>query len=401
MSLKGGKGMAKGVLSLCFMAVIFGVGCVHTAESVPELKCRADEVLKQENVSARAHVDVVFELVDRLLAEKKDNEAEPYLIQGLKLFPWNLRYQMCYAELLQNKGEQKQAEEKAALVLENGESDELVGRARRLLKLPQLQDFPALCRVEGTNACIVLLPFPSCDQWLVSCLRDKLAAELKVPVFVQTAQIRDFTFSRDRRQKVVEGMRNQLMKNVGDEKVVEGMKELGLTENDLEKDEPVTNLMRLLVAGSGKMSAQEFDAFLRDAEGQDPQWDAGQMLALLTRTVETCRRKSVAYIGLTPHDIYAKDYNFVFGWSGPQGAIVSYRRFAADFKQDVPNQARLVKRTLMQCLSSAGFVYGIERCTDPTCARAYPNSLSEHDAKKGTLCSECKKKFVAVFGQAE
>ncbi len=111
------------------------------------------------------------------------------------------------------------------------------------------------------------------------------------------------------------------------------------------------------------------------------------------------RRKNVAYLGITSVDIYARDYNFLFGWANRLCGIMSYCRFTADFNDDIPNQERLVKRALMQSQSSVGLIYGLKRCTDPTCARAYPNSLSEHDAKKGTLCSECRKNFRTTFGQ--
>jgi len=35
-------------------------------------------------------------------------------------------------------------------------------------------------------------------------------------------------------------------------------------------------------------------------------------------------------------------------------------------------------------------MFGLPRRTDPTCARAYANSLAEHDAKKVKLCPQCQ-----------
>ncbi|HOF12452.1 MAG TPA: hypothetical protein PK248_07045, partial [Treponemataceae bacterium] len=48
-----------------------------------------------------------------------------------------------------------------------------------------------------------------------------------------------------------------------------------------------------------------------------------------------------------------------------------------------------IKRTVMQALSSAGFVIDIPRCTTANCSRAYPNSLEEQDRKEAYLCDEC------------
>ena len=147
-----------------------------------------------------------------------------------------------------------------------------------------------------------------------------------------------------------------------------------------------------------KMEA--FKAYLEESKGKNPQWNAGQLLDVLIRAVRPHRRRNVAYLGITAVDIYAKNYNFLFGCASRKGCIISYRRFTANFNGETPNQKRLVKRTFMQCLSSIGHIYGIERCTNPRCARAYPNSLSEHDAKEGSLWEKCKNEFRKIFEQS-
>ena len=57
------------------------------------------------------------------------------------------------------------------------------------------------------------------------------------------------------------------------------------------------------------------------------------------------------------------------------------------------------QRALKQALSSVGQIFGVPRCTDPTCARAYPNGLAEFDAKQLQYCSQCQqanaKRFAA------
>jgi len=251
----------------------------------------------------------------------------------------------------------------------------------------------------GTNCCVVLIPLQGCDKWLISRVQEGLASELHIPVLIQTAEVKETPFGRDRRQKTIAGMRQNLKQNLKDETIAEGMNKLGMKPDALDNDDQVVKLMRYLVLNeSGKEDVTKLVVFLQESRGKDPQWNADQLLASLSQAVDPCRRKDIAYVGLTPNDIYAKEYNFLFGWSATRGAIVSYRRFTADFNKSLPNKDRLAKRTLMQCLSSVGLVYGLERCTDPTCARAYPNSLSEHDAKKGTLCDECRENFKARLG---
>jgi len=388
--------MARTRAAACLFACsLRGLVC-YSEESTQELRAKADAVLEQTNVSARSQVEVVFQLADRLIAEKRQDEAEGYLLQGLQLFPWNLNGQIRYAELLNQKGDAQKAKEKAALVLENGETDELSERARKILGHQPPDAFSAISALPGADCRVVLVPLQGCDNWLIRRVQAGLASELHVPVHIQTAALKEVACGRDRRQKIIAGMRRQLQQNLNVESVSEGMSRLGLKVESLDDDDLVVKLMRHVVSKeNGKEAVSKLVALLQEARGKDPQWDADQLLALLSQAADACRRENVAYVGLTPNDIYANDFNFLFGWSNSRGAIVSYRRFTADFSKEQPNRERLVKRTLMQCLSSVGHVYGIARCTDPTCARAYPNSLSEHDAKKGTLCSECRDNFRA------
>jgi len=389
------------VISLAVLLVLTLTTHVFSEQArlipLEELRAQADEVLRQSNVSARKDIEVVFKLVDRLLAENQQEDAEKYLVKGLEHFPWNLKYQVVYTEMLSKKGQQKKAEERAALVFKYAETDELIEWARKILRKDPLAKFAGISTLPGTDYCVVLIPFQECDKWLIARMKDELSTTLRIPVFIQTINTKYPPYSRDRRQAALSRLRKQLIEKVNDIQVADGMKNLGLTQEDLKEDDNVMKLMRYLLRKSGAEATAQFDTFLKDSTGKDPQWDADQLQGTLFQTVDPYRRKNVAYLGITPVDIYAKDYNFLFGWANTSGGIMSYSRFTADFNNDLPNQDRLVKRTLMQSLASVGHIYGIKRCTNPTCARAYPNSLAEHDAKEGKLCSECSNGFRAKF----
>ena len=390
------------VISLALVLVFTLTAYVFSEQArvipLEELRAQADEVLRQSNVSARKDIEVVFKLVDRLLAENQQEEAEKYLVKALEHFPWNLKYQMVYAEMLSKKGQRKKAEEKATLVLKHAETDELIEWARKILRKDPLAKFTGISTLPGTDYCVVLVPFQECDKWLVGRIKEELSITLGISVFIQTINTKYPPYSRDRRQAIINRLRKQLIENINDIQVAEGMKTLGLNKEDLKEDGNVVKLMKYLLRKSGAEATGQFDTILNDSTGKDPQWDADQLQATLFQAVELYRRKNVAYLGITPVDIYAKDYNFLFGWANTSGGILSYRRFTADFNNDIPNQDRLIKRTFMQSLASVGHIYGIGRCTNPTCARAYPNSLSEHDAKEGKLCSECSNGFRTKFG---
>lgn len=364
------------------------------------LRNKADSILDQSNVTARRDIGVVFELVDRLLEEGLE-DAEHYLVEGLKHYPWNLKYQLIYAELLAKGGRLPQAKEKAYFVLQHGETDDLIERARKLLDDKPLPTFDGIVSIPGSNHCVVLVPLKEADVWLVVELKSQLSAVLGIPVYIQTIEADYPPFGRDRRGAILNQMRRKLKEEIDDPSVAKALKDLRINPKDLDDETILLRVMRDLMTNAGPEAYPEFLAHLEQTRGKDPQWNADQLQFVLFRAVEPYRRGNVAYLGITSVDIYAEDYNFLFGWANPQGGVMSYRRFTAGFNDEIPNQARLIKRSLMQCLSSIGHIYGIERCTTPTCARAYPNSLSEHDAKNGALCSQCASGFKRIFEQAD
>ena len=95
----------------------------------------------------------------------------------------------------------------------------------------------------------------------------------------------------------------------------------------------------------------------------------------------------VGVLAVTDQDVTRGEMNFLFGWVDRESnaGVMSYARFKPGAKKKT-----LTERAVKQALSSTGFVLGIDRCKTAACARAYPNSLEEHDAKPGTLCSVCQ-----------
>jgi predicted Zn-dependent protease len=364
-----------------------------TTLTTEALKEKADKVLSLANVSARTEISVIFELVDRFLEEDRLKDAEKYVARGLQHFPWNLKYQMTYAEILEKKGMHAEAKEKAELVFKHAETDELIDRSRKFLNTYRKTQFPAISAIETDRFSLVLIPFVDCDKWLLIRIKEDLAAILGIDVYIQTVNVDPPPANRDMQQLMIDTLRKRLIKQAGDAQVTAGLKELGLSRSDLSEEENVLKIFRNLMQKYNPDELKAFEAHLKESAGKNKQWDADILQGLLFKAVRPFRRKKVGYLGVTSLDIYAKDYNFLFGWASPLGGIMSYHRFKADFNEEIPNKERLVKRTLMQCLSSAGFIFGVERCTTPTCARAYPHSLAEHDAKDAKLCPVCRNRF--------
>ena len=134
------------------------------ASELDQLRQKADAVLAQSNVSAGRDIGIVFELVDGVLEEDHSEEADKYIVQGLKHFPWNLKYQMIHAELLAREGKLDKANEKADLVLQYGEAEDLIERARKLLDKSPLPAFTQIRSLPGTDHRVVLGPLQECDK---------------------------------------------------------------------------------------------------------------------------------------------------------------------------------------------------------------------------------------------
>jgi len=392
------------VISVIFIATIILISTSVLSEEKPssdleKLREKADDVLKQTNVSARSDIDVVFQLIDRLIEENQKDEAERYIIKGLQHFPWNLKYQMIYAEMLDKKGKKEEAKEKASLVYQYAETDELLILASKFLNKDPLPEFSKISTLPGTDHCVVLIPFMESDKWLIMRIKEKLSTTLGIPVYIQTINTTYPPFSRDRRQVAINELRNMFTQNMNDVKITKAMKELRLTKKDLEKTDNILKLMKYFLKDSGSEAIKDFDERMEELKGKYPQWNSDQLLTILFRAVKPYRRKNVAYLAVTSVDIYAKDYNFLFGWANRSGGVMSYHRFTSQFNNEAPNRERLLKRIFMQSLSSIGHIYGLKRCINPKCARAYPHSLAEHDAKDGTLCSQCRNGFKEIFGK--
>jgi predicted Zn-dependent protease len=389
------------LILILLTASVFGEQVQPTTLTTEELKQKADKVLLLDNVSARSEIGVVFELVDRLVKENSLKDAEKYVARGLEHFSWNLKYQMIYAEILEKNGSHAKAKEKAELVFKYAETDELIDRASKLINTYSETQFPEIFAIEKPEFSLVLVPFGDCDKWLLIRIKADLAEILGIAVYIQTVNISPPPANRDMRQRIIESYRAILIEKIDDPQVTHNMKILALNQAALSEEKNVLNLMRNIMSTARLDARKEFENQLKEAAGKNKQWDADILQGLLSKAVKPFRRKKVGYLGVTPLDIYSKDYNFLFGWAGRSIGIMSYHRFKADFNEEIPNKERLAKRTLKQCLSSAGWIFGVQRCTTPTCARAYPHSLTEHDAKDAQLCTACSDGFKTVFRSNE
>lgn len=205
---------------------------------------------------------------------------------------------------------------------------------------------------------------------------------------------------RDALGETLRRMRTALMKRVESPEVKRALAKIGLSTGELAADQNLLAVERWLRAETGgPVAVAAFDASIRLATLRQ-QWDAALIREQLKTRLEQFRKKGVAYLAVTRLDIYADDHNYLFGQAEGDLGVFSYARYRAEFFGETPLRSRLTTRVLKQALASAGHAFGVERCTDPGCARAFCISLEEHDAKSDVLCAACKAGFERAFRAA-
>lgn len=371
--------------------------------TLSELQPRVDKLLAlKDAVKIRRNVADIFALVDLLLAENRQEEAATYLSAALTHNAWALEYQMKYAELAEQRGEFDIARQKATLVLEFAEQDELVLRAQSLLGLAPLSPMAPIQRIMANTTTLVLVPIGNVDRCVLYELGGEIGNALSVPVIVCDAGANVPPAARDPVARYINTVRTNLTSAMKDDPVLAlFLKQRGLTEASLQETDAVIEACRQLSFRGGNTNAlSQFDARLRELRQESRQWDINKLLRSLKVYVRQYVNRHTYFIGVTRLDTFADQNNFIFGTAENNGrhAVISYHRFTAAFSGDSPSRKRLVERAFKQVLSSFGFMLGVPRCSTPTCARAYPHSLAEHDAKSKDLCPACRAGFEQAFG---
>jgi predicted Zn-dependent protease len=366
--------------------------------TLEQLKPDVDRLLaSQDNVMIRRRIGDVFALVDLLQAAGMQDEELRYMEVALQHNAWALDYQMRYAELMGQRGDMDVARQKAKLVREYAEQDDLFERAQRLLGENLLPSVPAIQLLQGDAPMLVLVPVGDVDRCVLYDLSKELSAALSIPVILQDAHVRVPKFKRDPVQRHFAQVRTNLLAEIKQNvRLNMFLRQRGIGPKVLQNGQAVIAACRYLALESGGTNGlAQFDAGLRRLERMPKQWDFDELLSNLRTGVQPYLKQRIYFMGIANLDAYADQSNFLFGTAEKGGphAMISYRRFTAEFNEENPNRKRLVERSLKQALSSFGFMLGVDRCSDPTCARAYPHNLEEHDAKARELCPRCRQAF--------
>jgi predicted Zn-dependent protease len=373
-------------------------------KSLLEMEREAKEILsKGDNVAERKTIGPVFSYAERCAVEGKTAEAIKYYEAGLERYPWNLNAQLAMARMLIQAGNTNGARQKAELTLKYAETDVLLASAAALLgrsAITNLED-----SVFSTNGIrLVLVPYGKVEAWLLHEMQEGLEMILSIPVSIKLVPSLEMPKpGREPLHQYAEDLRVRISKSRKDPQFDRLYRRLNLSTNSFKDDEEVFATTEAVLAADfiNQGPVQSFRNELALLRRLGSQWEAQDLINQLSLKLKPNPGSDVAYLGITGVDIFSSESRFVFGYAmvGANVGVVSYLRYSAALLDEPPNRERLKERTLKQALSSTGLMFGLPRCSDPTCARAYAHSLSEHDAKQLKLCEQCKEGFQTRFGK--
>ena len=116
-------------------------------------------------------------------------------------------------------------------------------------------------------------------------------------------------------------------------------------------------------------------------------------------------KKYFRTLGIIDEDIFAKDFNFVFGiaempkmqfheFSGT--ALISLIRLSEKFYERAENFDLFELRTLKEAIHELGHTFGLEHCEN-FCIMQFSNCLADTDEKPPNLCESCSIKMKHFF----
>ena len=362
---------------LLYVLFFSGAYSLFAQESlINELEKIITEAESKDNVNARSYIHQYWQLAGLYLEKKDNRNAYRVIIKGLTLDPWNYTYQKIAADI--------EAANRFNFITNNLKElaliyeDSLAQRDR--MDSGGIAGQPLYL----SDYYLYIAAYPDLNTDVVDFTAARIAGEygIEVKTINVGAEVSDVN-ARDLQltiyDNIIENVRNRYAHSV----IAGFLKQTGLTEEELNtKKGKGIFVYHLLNQNENGMEQW------KEIEMTRSQYSANALLNQLSGTFSRYLNDPhcLGILGITREDMYENDYNFLLGWAQKKLGVMSYARFTVGN----PGREQFEKRVVMQAFSSAGLVIGIPRCTNPNCARAYPNSVEEHDRKEDKLCAECK-----------
>ena len=355
-------------------------------------------LLEPDIVGNRREVDRIFPIAGRLAAEGNTKLAMQLYEKALTADPANFTVQLEYANLLLTQGNREKAKVVLHLIQDLAEDAELLAQAEKALTDLGAAPSPPSCPTV-VDAEIILVPVGNPNLKIIQELCPKLQKSLGMTIRIEN---RILSLGKPDR-KLTDRYTSAVFHDIND-KISILQKETVMAALNLDDNALQTpfNQSRFLIktfsflGQAGEEMRQAYETNLLEM-GEEGQYDCDRLIMEIRQALPFDQnKKTKAIIGVTEKDLFMGVGNFVYGGTSAAYGVISYYRYTATANQEKmekQNRPRLISRLLKQSLSSVNFTLGIPRCNTPSCARAFPQNIAEHDAKGEGLCDECKKRL--------
>jgi len=359
--------------------------------SISELKTIISDAEKQGNVGARSHIHQYWQLADLYLINKDYQNAYDIIIKGLRLDSWNYKYQKIASEIEVMNQEYEKAYYRLNFIINNlSELGSIYNESLQQMKNINIAKTD-LRPISLPGHYVYIATYPNLNYDVVDALSARVSEEYGIEVKTINVGLKESENNiRDRQLDVYDEIIDDIYLRYSKESIGIFLQQIGVTSEAMYTREGKRRFVYALLNQNddGRRQWEEIELV-------KSQYSSDALLEQLSHRFMNYSNDPhcLGILGVTSNDIYENDYNFLFGWARKGMGVISYARFLLGN----PTDEQFEKRTVMQALSSAGFVIGIPRCTNPTCARAYPNSLDEQDRKDDKLCNECRENLRKLY----
>jgi predicted Zn-dependent protease len=359
--------------------------------SIKELEAVINDAEKQGNVGARSHIHQYWQLADLYIINKEYQKAYNIILRGLRLDSWNYKYQKIASEIEIMNQEYEKAYDRLNFIINNlGELGNIYNDS-----LQQIQSINTV-NIGGQpinlpGYYIYIATYPNLNNDVINVLSARVSEEYGIEVkIINIGLFESEIKKRDRQMEIYNDIIEDVYVRYSKESINNFLQLLDLSNDDMKTPEGKKRFIYALLDQNdvGRKQWAELELI-------KSQYSGDALLGQLSQRFRNYINDAycLGVLGVTRNDIYENDYNFLFGWAQKGVGVISYSRFLLGN----PTNEQFEKRTVMQAFSSVGMIIGIPRCTNPNCARAYPNSLEEQDRKDDKLCNECKDNLRRVY----
>ncbi len=359
---------------------------------VTALTEEAEEIDRMLNVSARKYKTVYFSLGDHFLRADDLEKAYYYYTKGLRLYAGDWETQIRMAKIEYLREDYSGVSGRLNHLIKNCNDYQLLQTAGDLLsRIPEIEEISIPDNYEKV---LLIHQYDYIPDNIMAALKSRISQEFKIRVWTGHEEVELSEDNFRSPQEMLDRYVYDILKDFEENRIdnyKEILGEIGIGEKTVLTYDDKYAFVRYLYFQSEEGQA----VWPHLINKMTPQYDAGiQRQVLMRGYADELKKPNVlGVLGVTLKDIYAEDYNFLFGWNGPGGAVMSIYRF---YTNDTP-LTKIIKRSVNQSFSSTGYILGIPRCTVPDCARAYPHSLAEHDEKEDQLCHECTEALIKLY----